>query len=90
MQTLGIALILVKNPVTKKYLAVLEKDGSWWLPGGRIDAPELFSKGAVRETKEEGGVDVTIKGVLRFELAPNTEFIRNKSTFHFNIVIFYA
>jgi 8-oxo-dGTP diphosphatase len=77
---LGIALILVKNPVTKKYLAVHEKDGSWWLPGGRIDAPELFSKGAVRETKEEGGVDVKIKGVLRFELAPNTQFIRNKST----------
>jgi len=39
LQTLGIALILVKNPITKKYLAVNEKDGSWWLPGGKIDAP---------------------------------------------------
>ena len=48
VQTLGIALILVRNPVTKKYLAVNEKDGSWWLPGGRIDAPELFSVGAIR------------------------------------------
>ncbi len=48
VQTLGIALILVRNPETKKYLAVNEKDGSWWLPGGRIDAPELFSVGAIR------------------------------------------
>ena len=46
--TLGIALILVRNQSTGKYLAVNEKDGSWWLPGGRIDAPELFSKGAIR------------------------------------------
>lgn len=38
-QTLGIALILVRNPLNGKYLAVNEKDGSWWLPGGRIDAP---------------------------------------------------
>lgn len=38
-QTLGIALILVRNPTNGKYLAVHEKDGSWWLPGGRIDAP---------------------------------------------------
>jgi len=37
--TLGIALILVRNPVNGKFLAVNEKDGSWWLPGGRIDAP---------------------------------------------------
>ena len=37
--TVGIALILVKNPKTGKYLAVNERDGTWWLPGGRVDAP---------------------------------------------------
>jgi len=40
----------------------------YWLPSGRLDAGEGFEDAAVRETKEEGGVDIRVVGVLRFEL----------------------
>lgn len=36
---LGISLIICRNPITKKFLGVNEKDGSWWVAGGRVDAP---------------------------------------------------
>lgn len=45
---LGISLIVCKNTKSNKYLAVNEKDGSWWVPGGRVDAPELFTLAAIR------------------------------------------
>lgn len=46
---LGIALVICKNPQTGKYLAVNERNGTWWVPGGRVDAPEAFTTGAIRE-----------------------------------------
>lgn len=47
-QILGIALIVCRNPITKKFLAVNEKNGSWWVAGGRVDAPQAFTKAAIR------------------------------------------
>lgn len=48
---LGISMIVCRNPVTKKYLVIQEKDGTWWIPGGRVEAPEGFIEGAIRECK---------------------------------------
>jgi hypothetical protein len=38
-QILGIALVICKNPIDGKYLGVLETNKTWWVPGGRVDAP---------------------------------------------------
>ncbi len=62
---MGIALVICKNPVTKKYLGVFETNKTWWVPGGRVDAPEYFTIGAARECVEEAGIDVELKGILR-------------------------
>lgn len=62
---LGIALIICRNPVTRKYLAVHERNSTWWVAGGRVDAPEAFTKAAIRECKEEAGIDIELKGILR-------------------------
>ena len=49
-------------------MAVLEtKNRGWWLPGGRVDPGESFEKAALRETLEEAGIHVNLKGVLRVE-----------------------
>jgi hypothetical protein len=47
-QILGISLVICRNPITKKYLGVHEKNKTWWVAGGRVDAPESFITGAIR------------------------------------------
>ena len=42
-----------------KWLVVKEtKNRGWWVPGGRMENGETFMQTAIRETKEEAGVDV--------------------------------
>lgn len=65
--TCGFALAVVRN-FDGRYLAVNEtKDRGWWLPGGAINFCETFEEGALRETFEEAGMKIKIKGVLRVE-----------------------
>lgn len=44
----------------------------FWLPGGGVDAGEDLATGAIRETKEEGGVDVRVTGVVNLSYKPRT------------------
>lgn len=37
-KVLRISVIICKNPANGKYLVIQEKDGSWWVPGGKTDA----------------------------------------------------
>ncbi|KAL0491899.1 8-oxo-dGDP phosphatase [Acrasis kona] len=68
MPTYSFALVVCRHPITKKYLLVEEgSDVGWWLPGGRVDPGEHFVEAAVRETLEEGGIDVELRGVLKVE-----------------------
>jgi ADP-ribose pyrophosphatase YjhB (NUDIX family) len=43
---------------------------TWYLPAGRVEWPETFAEAAVRETREEAGVDVELDGVVRVEHSP--------------------
>jgi ADP-ribose pyrophosphatase YjhB (NUDIX family) len=86
---LGIALVICKNPATGKYLAVYECNQTWWVPGGRVDAPEAFTTGAIRECLEEAGINVDIKGILRIEQSPSDRFDRLKSS-HSSIQLFFT
>ena len=62
------SLIICRNPLTGKYLAVDEsKDRGWWIPGGAVDAGESFSVGAHRECMEEAGVKIVLKGILKID-----------------------
>jgi len=42
----------------------------FWVPGGRVEEGETIEQGAIRETKEEAGVDVRLTGILRVEYRP--------------------
>eukprot|EP00330_Aristerostoma_sp_ATCC50986_P011316 CAMPEP_0114592004 /NCGR_PEP_ID=MMETSP0125-20121206/13943_1 /TAXON_ID=485358 ORGANISM="Aristerostoma sp., Strain ATCC 50986" /NCGR_SAMPLE_ID=MMETSP0125 /ASSEMBLY_ACC=CAM_ASM_000245 /LENGTH=146 /DNA_ID=CAMNT_0001790439 /DNA_START=42 /DNA_END=482 /DNA_ORIENTATION=- len=80
----GIVLIVCRNH-EGKWLAIKEtKNRGWWLPGGRVDPPEDWQTAALRECKEEAGIDIELKGVLRFENNISGDgFLRAK-------VVFYA
>lgn len=54
------------------------------LPGGLVDPPEDFITAGVRETIEEAGIHVEIKGILRVEQSIK------KNNYQRLKVIFYA
>ena len=56
----------------RRFLMVRErKHGQkWYLPAGRLEHGETFQQGAIRETREESGLNVVLEGVLRIEITP--------------------
>jgi len=78
------SLVVCRHPDTKKWLAVQEtKNRGWWLPGGFVECGDDHFRAAVRETTEEAGIDVDLKGILRVENSMNRRGGRQR-------VIFYA
>eukprot|EP01100_Stratorugosa_tubuloviscum_P013233 TRINITY_DN6514_c0_g1_i2.p1 TRINITY_DN6514_c0_g1~~TRINITY_DN6514_c0_g1_i2.p1 ORF type:complete len:247 (-),score=111.64 TRINITY_DN6514_c0_g1_i2:26-766(-) len=78
------SLVVVKRPCDGYYLLVQECcQWGWWLPGGRVDNGERLTSAAIRETKEEAGIDIKLQGVLRFEHSPHKRYTRLR-------VIFFA
>lgn len=73
-QTDGFSLVVCRHP-DGRFLAVKETKGrGWWLPAGHVDAGQNFVEAALRETVEEAGLEVNLKGVLAVEhtLCSNT------------------
>jgi len=62
------AMVVVR--LGHRFLLVCERDGTWYLPAGRVEAGETFFEAAVRETQEEAGIAVVVEGVLRVEHSP--------------------
>jgi len=44
---------------------------SYFLPGGAVDRHEHLTTAAIRETKEEAGIDVNLTGVLSINYSPH-------------------
>eukprot|EP01112_Ceratiomyxa_fruticulosa_P017713 TRINITY_DN5575_c0_g1_i1.p1 TRINITY_DN5575_c0_g1~~TRINITY_DN5575_c0_g1_i1.p1 ORF type:complete len:408 (-),score=72.93 TRINITY_DN5575_c0_g1_i1:90-1136(-) len=66
-----------------KFLVVHEVGSQgWWLPGGRLNSGEDLMKCAIRETKEESGIDVNLTGVLRVEYSPSLGSARLRVIFY--------
>lgn len=75
------ALVMCRHPTTGKWLTVKERPrlGAsnstnpkedtyvYWLPGGGVERHETFPMAAIRETIEEAGINVNLKGILRVE-----------------------
>jgi 8-oxo-dGTP pyrophosphatase MutT (NUDIX family) len=84
------SLVICRHPVTGKFLLCQEfANQGFWCPGGGVDAGELMSEAARRETLEEAGVDVQLKGILSVEYNPigKDSSQRNIVRMH---VVFYA
>jgi phosphatase NudJ len=59
------AVVVVRK--ADRFLLVHERDGSWYLPAGRVEPGERFAEAARRETLEEAGVPIRLTGILRVE-----------------------
>jgi len=79
------SLVVCHKPGNNLWLAVNEtKRRGWWLPGGFVECnSEDHFAAALRETKEEAGMDVELKGILRVENGMKRHGARQR-------VIFYA
>lgn len=73
-----------EHATSSRWLAVEEnKNRGWWLPGGFVECGDDHFSTAIKETLEEAGVKVTLKGILRIENGMNRHGGRQR-------VIFYA
>lgn len=80
--------VLIQNVDLDKVLLIKRKKnpekGKWSIPGGKIEAFEYATDAAIRETKEEVGVDITI-----LKLFSTTETINKENNEHW-ISLIYA
>jgi phosphatase NudJ len=75
------ALVVVRHE--GRFLIVHERKfgQTWYFPGGRVDPGESLMEGAIRETKEESGLDVELTGILRIEHTSAPHGVRVRATF---------
>lgn len=72
--TYAFSLVIIQHPKTKKFVLVEEgANAGWWLPAGSVDPGEGFMKAAVREAKEEAGIDIELKAILCLENTPRSK-----------------
>ena len=76
MEYVKVVYILLFDESGKRVLMVKNKgsQGSYYtLPGGRVEKGETLQEAAIRETKEETGIDIEIEGIIFV----NEAFIEN-------------
>jgi len=56
--------VVVENDKGEILMIRRTDNGNWALPGGAIDLGESVTQAAIRETKEEAGIDVEITGLV--------------------------
>ncbi|KAG7392888.1 hypothetical protein PHYBOEH_006275 [Phytophthora boehmeriae] len=83
------ALVVCHNKKYNRFLLVQEfANSGFWLPGGRIDSGENPAQAAIRETKEEAGIDIRLTGLLKMEYHPKQD--RNGGQYVRMRFVFYA
>jgi 8-oxo-dGTP diphosphatase len=63
LRRVDVAYVFITNEAGE-VLTVLNDNGSWTLPGGAREAGETLQETALREAKEETGLDISVEAVL--------------------------
>ncbi|MFD0618942.1 NUDIX hydrolase [Paenibacillus sp. GCM10027629] len=65
MRRINVVYSLITDPSKSKILMVKNGDnGSWTLPGGLVEEEEYLEAAAIREAKEETGLDIKVFGIV--------------------------
>ncbi len=82
--------LVVRRPTDNKFLVVQEVSNcGFWLPGGIVEVGETLLEAATRETKQEAGINIDIKGILKIEHSTYS-FDDRKKAYNRMRIIFYA
>ena len=65
VETLLVSLVLCRRRT--RFLCIQELDGTWYIPGGTVDAGESFEGAAMRNALDEANVTIRPEGILRIE-----------------------
>lgn len=63
-QRVDVVYALLFDEHTNKILMVLNKNGTWSLPGGAVEVGETLQEATVREVKEETGYDIQVGTIV--------------------------
>lgn len=79
LKRIDVAYALITDQTNSKILMVQNRDGCrWTLPGGTVEINETFEEAAIREAKEETGLDISLIGVValnEYQVKKNSEHI---------------
>lgn len=90
-QLYNFSLVICRHPMTGKFLLCQEfANQGYWCPGGAVDCGETLTTAAKRETLEEAGIDIELKGILSLEYNPVGVSRRSQNYIVRLRVIFYA
>lgn len=65
MKRINVVYSLITDEAKSKILMVKNKDNSTWsLPGGAVEENETLEEAAIREAKEETGLDIRVFGIV--------------------------
>lgn len=68
-----------RHPDPEKASSLMNGEGTWTMPGGKLDFGETFENGAEREVIEETGIRLDIKKLkvisVTNDIVPNAHFV---------------
>ena len=73
------ALLGQRHVDPEKADSLMNGEGTWTMPGGKLDFGESFEEGAMREVKEEIDIDIKLEDLkviaLNNDIVPNAHFV---------------